>query len=96
MQYNDWKVSHKADFKPWLNPEQNTLPLVSECMVCDCSLHFLLQYSAEEQLASKSSDIVEEDKQSMQGLETPPEGMECYLNMDVDEDIVTAVSGDCS
>ena len=31
VNYNKWKASNNPEFKPWLNPDQNPLPLVSKC-----------------------------------------------------------------
>lgn len=28
LKYPEWKRSHKPGFKPWLNPEQTTLPSI--------------------------------------------------------------------
>lgn len=29
LKYPEWKLKHNAPFKPWLYPEQSTLPTVS-------------------------------------------------------------------
>lgn len=82
IKYNDWKASNKPEFKPWLNPDQNPLPLFS-AGVQGAPCHT-------EALTSQGD---EEEVESWQDLDTVPEGMEQYQTMDTDEEIVTAING---
>jgi hypothetical protein len=80
--YNDWKASNKPEFKPWLNPDQNPLPLYSS--------------EGQPQGAPSNTDPDSEgaeEGQNGQDLDTVPEGMEQYQTMDMDDELTAAVNG---
>lgn len=57
--YTEWKANHNPDFKPWLNPDQNKLPMVNKD---DLEFNNYVENQAEEE--EQESEVIGDDPET--------------------------------